>query len=68
MRREEFTMSGCSAPTPAQNRRKPPPEPVDSTTGVENWVLAPKLSATAVENGKTVEEPTMRICSRCWMA
>ena len=38
----------------------PPPVPVASTTGVGNSVFAPKFSATAVVNGNTVEDPTMR--------
>jgi hypothetical protein len=42
----------------------PPPEPVDSTTGALNELVFPNVSATAVENGKTVEEPTIRIWSR----
>ena len=36
--------------------------PVDSTTGVAKPPIWPKRSATAVANGKTVEEPTI------WMA
>ena len=54
-------MSGCRTPTPEQNSLRPPPEPVLSTTGVLNPVDLPNCSATAVENGKTVEEPTIRI-------
>ena len=57
-------MSGVSSPTPAQNSFMPPPVPVLSTTGVFSPVFWPNCSATAVENGKTVEEPTMRIWSR----
>ena len=59
-------MSGVSSPTPAQNSLMPPPVPVLSTTGVfmpDSW---PNCSATAVVNGNTVEEPTMRIWSRAW--
>lgn len=58
--REAPVMSGKPRPTPAQNRFMPPPVPVASTTGVGYSVFAPKFSATVVENGKTVEEPTMR--------
>jgi len=36
----------------------PPPDPVDSTTGVGNVVVAPSSSATKLENGYIVEEPT----------
>ena len=39
MRRDEFVMSGVFVPTPEQNSFKPPPEPVDSTTGVLNGVF-----------------------------
>ena len=46
---------------PAQNNLAPPPEPVLSMTGVLNFVVLPKFSATAVANGNTVEEPTIRI-------
>ena len=59
MAREEFVTSGKSTPTPSQNSFRPPPEPVDSTFGVLNSVLRPKRSATTVENGYTVDEPTM---------
>jgi len=48
-------------PTPPQNSLKPPPDPVDSTTGVLKSVFLPNRSATAVENGNTVDEPTIRI-------
>src|SRR3546814_19465106 len=57
-------MSGWPTPTPAQNSLKPPPVPVDSTTGVLKLPVLPNCSATAVENGNTVLEPTMRIWSR----
>ena len=46
-------------PTPLQNNFMPPPEPVDSTIGVLEEFLLPNSSATMVEKGKTVEEPTM---------
>ena len=42
----------------------PPPVPVASITGVFIRVVLPKFSATEVEKGYTVEEPTMRIWSR----
>src|SRR5687768_4884619 len=61
-------MSGVFSPTPAQNSFMPPPVPVDSTTGVLNLPTLPKLSATAVVKGNTVEDPTMRIWSRAWAA
>ena len=64
IRRDAFVMSGWPVPTPAQNSFSPPPDPVDSTTGVGNSVVLPNCSATAVENGKTVDDPTMRIWSR----
>ena len=54
-------MSALSTPTPSQNSLKPPPVPVLSTTGVLNLVVLPNSSATRVENGYTVEEPTMRV-------
>ena len=57
MRREAFAMSGCSVPTPAQNNFSPPPLPVLSTTGVLKPLVFPNCSATAVENGNTVDEP-----------
>src|SRR5262245_37944742 len=62
--REALLMSGESTPTPAQKSLKPPPVPVDSTTGVLNLPTLPNCSATAVENGNTVLDPTMRISSR----
>ena len=42
----------------------PPPEPVLSTIGVLNFDVLPNCSATVVEKGKTVDEPTIRIWSR----
>ena len=51
-------------PTPEQNSLKPPPVPVDSTTGVLNLPALPKLSATVVANGYTVEEPVIWTLSR----
>ena len=59
MRREAFVMSGCSTPMPSQKSLSPPPDPVDSTLGVLNSVDFPKVSATTVAKGYTVEEPTM---------
>jgi hypothetical protein len=47
---------------PLQNNFIPPPVPVDSITGVLNPSL-PNLSATTVENGYTVEDPTIEIWS-----
>ena len=64
MRRDAFVMSGVWTPTPVQNNFRPPPEPVDSTTGVLNLVYLPNFSATTVAKGYTVEEPTMRIWFR----
>ena len=64
MRREALAMSGWPSPIPVQNSLSPPPEPVASTIGVLNDVVLPNRSATAVENGNTVEDPTMRIRSR----
>src|SRR3546814_19812997 len=64
MAREALLISGWPTPTPAQNSLKPPPVPVDSTTGVLKLPVLPNCSATAVENGNTVLEPTMRIWSR----
>ena len=48
---DAFVISGCSTPTPLQNSFKPPPEPVDSITGVLNLVDLPNLSATTVAKG-----------------
>ena len=61
IRLEALVISGVLSPTPAQNNFIPPPDPVDSTTGVLNAVDFPKRSATVVENGKTVDEPTILI-------
>ena len=51
MRREAFDTSGWPVPTPAQNSLKPPPVPVDSTTGVLPAPDLPNCSATAVVKG-----------------
>ena len=51
MAREALVTSGLSPPTPAQNSLKPPPVPVDSTTGVLNAPALPNCSATAVVKG-----------------
>src|SRR3990170_668720 len=64
MRREAFVASALSSPTPSQKIFMPPPVPVLSTTGVLPAPDLPNCSATAVVNGYTVEEPTMRIWSR----
>ena len=60
MRREAFVTSTLSTPMPSQKIFIPPPVPVDSITGVLAPVALPNCSATAVVNGYTVEEPTMR--------
>src|SRR6056300_820352 len=60
--REAFVISGVLTPIPLQNNFIPPPVPVDSITGVLIPFL-PTFSATTVENGKTVEEPTIDIWS-----
>ena len=52
MRRDALVTSGCSTPTPSQNSFRPPPEPVDSMTGVLKPEVLPKVSATAVANGE----------------
>ena len=44
--REELVMSGVLIPSPAQKSFMPPPEPVDSTTGVAYSLVAPNSSAT----------------------
>ena len=62
--RDAPVMSGVPSPTPLQNSFMPPPVPVNSTTGVLNLPALPKLSATAVVNGNTVDEPTIWIWSR----
>ena len=56
-------MSGVFVPIPLQNSFIPPPDPVDSTIGVKAVVLEPNCSATEVENGKTVEDPTILMVS-----
>ena len=56
-------ISGCLDPIPLQKSFNPPPEPVLSTIGVGNLVFLPNASATAVEKGNTVDEPTMCIVS-----
>ena len=63
IRREALEMEGCSGPTPWQKALKPPPVPVVSTIGVAKRVEAPNCSATVVENGATVDDPTIRIRS-----
>ena len=65
IRREALAMSGYCAPTPAQNSFMPAPVPVDSTigAGIAGLALA-RLSATALANGRTVDEPTARTLSR----
>src|SRR5512134_3554457 len=62
--RDAPVISGVPSPTPLQNSFMPPPVPVDSTTGVLNLPALPKLSATAVVKGNTVDEPTIWIWSR----
>src|SRR6056300_1142428 len=62
MAREAFVISGVLTPIPLQNNFIPPPVPVDSITGVLIPFL-PTFSATTVENGNTVEEPTIDIWS-----
>jgi hypothetical protein len=59
MARDELLMSGKPTPMPSQNSFSPPPDPVDSTFGVLKLVLRPKRSATIVESGYAVDEPTM---------
>ena len=51
MWREALAKSGVSSPTPEQNSLRPPPVPVDSTTGVFMPVDLPNCSATAVVKG-----------------
>jgi hypothetical protein len=48
---DAFAISGVFISTPAQNNFIPPPVPVDSTTGVGNFVVAPNSSATEDEKG-----------------
>ncbi len=64
MAREALLMSDLSTPTPEQKSLKPPPVPRDSTLGVGKDDSRPKVSATAVEKGKTVEEPAIQMESR----
>ena len=44
----------------------PPPEPVLSILGVFMPVSLPKFSATTVEKGYTVDDPTTLIWSLAW--
>ena len=48
---EALVISGCSVPSPLQKSLRPPPEPVDSITGVLNPLVLPNLSATTVAKG-----------------
>ena len=48
---EAFVISGCSVPRPLQKSFNPPPDPVDSITGVLNPLVFPNLSATTVAKG-----------------
>ena len=48
---EALVMSGCSVPRPLQKSLRPPPEPVDSITGVLKPLVFPNLSATTVAKG-----------------
>ena len=48
---EAFVISGCWVPKPLQKSFSPPPEPVDSMTGVLNPLVLPNLSATTLANG-----------------
>src|SRR5690606_30696889 len=67
MRREELAMSMVLGPTPAQNWRRPPPEPPEPTTGVLNSGKAlPNASATIEAKGSTVDEPAIWIVSGDW--
>ena len=68
IRRDAFATSGVSIPAPEQNNLIPPPVPVDSTLGAGLPVFFANCSATAVEKGYTVEEPTISILSRAWAA
>ena len=68
MAREASLMSGVSGPTPEQNSLKPPPVPVDSTTGVLNFPPLPSASATVVANGYTVDDPVTWTLSRATAA
>ena len=64
IRLDAFVISGCSSPIPAQNNFIPPPEPVDSITGVLFPEPRPYSSATTVAKGNTVDDPTIEIVSR----
>ncbi|AHI88557.1 hypothetical protein CCNA_03954 [Caulobacter vibrioides NA1000] len=57
-------MSGNFSPAPPQNILMPPPVPSASMRGDFLPVFLAKFSATRVENGNTVEEPTAQIWSR----
>ncbi len=48
---EALVISGCSVPRPAQKSFNPPPDPVDSMTGVLKPLVLPNLSATTVAKG-----------------
>ena len=61
IRRDAFVISGVSIPSPLQKSFMPPPVPVDSIFGVGFPVFFPYVSATTVENGNTVEDPTISI-------
>src|SRR3546814_8168922 len=66
IRRDASSMSGCPAPTPAQNSFMPAPVPVDSIMGdFMPGLLLTNCSATAVAKGKTVrsEEHTSELQS-----
>ena len=56
-----FVTSGYSRPIPEQNNFAPPPVPVDSITGALKSVFLANLSATMVEKGNTVDEPTIAV-------
>ena len=61
MRREACVISGVNSPAPPQKIFSPPPLPVDSTLGALLPVICAKRSAATVENGYTVDEPTILI-------
>src|SRR5687767_11954889 len=65
MRRDALATSGVLSPTPSQKSLMPPPVPVDSTTGAGKAEVCAKRSATVVEKGNTVEEPTIWM-GCCW--
>jgi hypothetical protein len=48
---DAFAISGVFISAPEQNSFIPPPVPVDSTTGVGNFVVDPNSSATEDEKG-----------------